>query len=157
MVGRGTQPRGYDCSVFFCHISVQVLYQVYQHVSISTLCLLHFHLSHILGTETWCQRRLPERSSVPSAPWAACWWSPCPSPSSSPTLVASTTRTRERTNAALKRYKKTAFLLHPVSPRVMCGLNKCARVWAFMHINYLTIRRVLSWFPKGHNRTGLLR
>lgn len=36
-------------------------------------------------------------------------------------------------------------------------LNKCVCVGVFVHINYLTIRRVLCRFPKGQNRTGLLR
>lgn len=82
--GKGVYPKSTPCIYF------------------STLSNLFSSVS-LLATETWCQRRSPGRSSAPSVLWAACWWSLCLSPLSSPTSVASTTRTREQTNAGLRR------------------------------------------------------
>lgn len=56
------------------------------------------------GTETWSLTPSPARSSAPSAPSAASWWSPCQYRSSSPISAASTTRTRERTRWERNRF-----------------------------------------------------
>lgn len=79
------------------HVQKQVVHILMTNVSISC--------SFSAGMETWSQRPQQGRSLAPSVPSVGCWSSLCLFPSSFPTSVASTIRTRELTSVGLRKFR----------------------------------------------------